>query len=57
MVETDGYILQVSFPIVLKVSPVTGRQAISDPAVKLVPKSNTNEFENINSIADVILFD
>lgn len=38
MVETDGYILHVSLPIMLKVRPEIGKQAIYDPAGNPVPR-------------------
>jgi hypothetical protein len=42
MVETEGYILQVSLPIMSKVRPLMGRQAISDPAARPVPSEASN---------------
>ena len=54
VVDTDGYILQVNLPLKLKARPLIAKQATSCPADLPVPKSLSNDFENINSMADVI---
>jgi hypothetical protein len=56
IVEYDGYILHVNLPIVFKFKFNIGKHAIYSPVFLPVPKSKSNEFENIISIADVILF-
>ena len=55
MVEYEGYILQVSFPVELRVSPLMARHATSSPEFLPVPRSSAKDLENSNSIVDVIL--
>ena len=55
IVETDGYIQHVNFPVVLNCIPLIPRQATSSPAVLPVPRSKSKDLENYNYIAEVIL--
>lgn len=56
IVETDGYILQVSLPIILNVSPEIGRQAIYDPAESPVPRLASKVLAKPISIAEVTVY-
>ncbi len=57
IVDTEGYILHMSLPIVLSRIPAIGTHAISYPAFLPVPKSASKVLAKIYYIPDVIVLE